>query len=182
MDDFSSSDTFWMITLAFLFGGLILAQWALAMFSDSTLGKLARSVGNIFGWWKNSEALTTPAIGLAFLLFGVAFTAGTLGMSKQGMRIIVIVAMACMVVALISVIPFRLPDAMYPEKRLEKRQQQALTQVDSGSYPADRHFAEGIVPPSHSDPTTSHSDPTRLTQPEHQEFKSDNNHRSDGGY
>lgn len=108
-------------------GAVTMVNWWFAMFSDRWYGDLGRSFGEgEFNVGRNTIALTLPSVGLIFLCggVGVLFERG----ARDGdlvVSIFYVAAIAFLVVAVLSLIPFPLPGPMYPEWQMEKRRARA---------------------------------------------------------
>lgn len=110
-----------------ILGAVTMVNWWFAMFSDRWYGDLGRSFGEgEFNVGRNTIALTLPSVGLIFLCggVGVLFERG----ARDGdvvVSIFYVAAIAFLVVAVLSLIPFPLPGPMYPEWQMEKRRARA---------------------------------------------------------
>ena len=107
-----------------LLGLFPLVAWWFAMFSDSDWGEAAREMlDGAFNLGRNTIAVIEPAVGLFFLfvgLLGLADPFGVVGDSR--VRIFFgVPALASLVVAVLGLIPVRLPGWMYPEWHEERR-------------------------------------------------------------
>ena len=111
-----------------LLGVFPLVAWWFAMFSDSDWGEAAREMlSESFSLGRNTIAVIEPAVGL-FLLFG-----GLLGLAQaagfDGEDPVALVfgvpGLVSLVVAVLGLIPVRLPGWMYPEWHEERRWRRA---------------------------------------------------------
>ncbi|WP_285296567.1 hypothetical protein [Actinomyces israelii] len=120
---------------ALLLGGASLVSWWFAMFSDSGYGGMCRSVmRRAFSLGRNTAALIQPGIG-GFLAFGGGLSLVQVAGFQYDAPLTVffgVVAGLSMVVALVGVIPFRLPWFMYPEGQMERRRRRrGMTDADA---------------------------------------------------
>ena len=128
-----------MGAICLVLGGFTFSFWWFAMFSGSDWGEAAREMlDGGFNLGRNTIAVIEPAVGL-FLLFG-----GLLGLADpfgvdggSPIRLLFgIPAMVSLVVAVLGLIPVRLPGWMYPEwheERRWRRREQAEWEAKYGS-------------------------------------------------
>ena len=107
-----------------IFIGLFaVAAWWFAMFSDSVWGDLAREMlSESFSLGRNTIAVVEPAVG-GFMLFGGCglLTDASGGGDSFLSDLFFIGCLASLVVAVLGLIPVRLPGWMYPEWHEERR-------------------------------------------------------------
>ena len=123
-----------------IFIGLFaVAAWWFAMFSDSVWGDLAREMlDGGFSLGRNTIAVIEPAVGLCFLFGGLLGLADPVGIDENSpvRSFLTIFVLAMLVVAVLGLIPVRLPGWMYPEWHEERRwlrAQQAEWEAKYGS-------------------------------------------------
>jgi len=122
-----------------IFIGLFaVAAWWFAMFSDSVWGDLAREMlDGGFNLGRNTIAVIEPAVG-GFMLFGGCglLTDATGGEDNFLSELFFIGCLVSLVVAVLGLVPVRLPGWMYPEWHEERRwlrAQQAEWEAKYGS-------------------------------------------------
>ena len=122
-----------------IFIGLFtIAAWWFAMFSDSDWGDLAREMlDGVFNLGRNTIAVIEPAVG-GFMLFGGCglLTDATGGGDSFLSDLFFLGCLVSLVVAVLGLIPVRLPGWMYPEWHEERRwlrAQQAEWEAKYGS-------------------------------------------------
>ena len=109
------------------------------MFSDSVWGDLAREMlDGGFSLGRNTIAVIEPAVGLCFLFGGLLGLADPVGIDENSpvRSFLTIFVLAMLVVAVLGLIPVRLPGWMYPEWHEERRwlrAQQAEWEAKYGS-------------------------------------------------
>ena len=107
-----------------IFIGLFaIAAWWFAMFSDSDWGEAAREMlDGVFSLGRNTIAVVEPAVG-GFMLFGGCglLTDATGGGDSFLSDLFFIGCLASLVVAVLGLIPVRVPGWMYPEWHEERR-------------------------------------------------------------
>ena len=125
--------------VALALGGFAIAAWWFAMFSDSVWGDLAREMlDGEFNLGRNTIAVIEPAVGLCFLfgaLLGLADPAGV-DENSPVRSFLTIFVLVMLVVAVLGLIPVRLPGWMYPEwheERRWRRREQAEWEAKYGS-------------------------------------------------
>ena len=107
-----------------LLGVFSLVAWWFAMFSGSDWGEAAREMlDGAFNLGRNTIAVIEPAVGLFFLFVGLLGLADPFGVvGDSPVRIFFgVPALASLVVAVLGLIPVRLPGWMYPEWHEERR-------------------------------------------------------------
>ena len=107
-----------------LLGVFSLVAWWFAMFSGSDWGEAAREMlDGAFNLGRNTIAVIEPAVGLFFLFVGLLGLADPFGVvGDSPVRIYFgVPALASLVVAVLGLIPVRLPGWMYPEWHEERR-------------------------------------------------------------
>ena len=122
-----------------LLGGFTFSFWCFAMFSDSDWGEAAREMlDGAFNLGRNTVAVIEPAVG-GFLFFGgmllLAQAAGFDGEDPVAL-VFGVPALVSLVVAVLGLIPVRLPGWMYPEwheERRWRRREQAEWEAKYGS-------------------------------------------------
>ena len=107
-----------------IFIGLFaIVAWWFAMFSDSDWGDLAREMlSESFSLGRNTIAVIEPAVG-GFMLFGGCglLTDATGGEDSFLSELFFIGCLVSLVVAVLGLVPVRLPGWMYPEWHEERR-------------------------------------------------------------
>ena len=115
-------------------GGASLVNWWFAMFSDGGYGGMCRSMmRGAFSLGRNTAALIQPGFGgfLAFGGCGLIFEAAGCEETALG-KFFLFCTVISVVVALVGVIPFRLPWFMYPEGQMERRRRRrGMTDADA---------------------------------------------------
>ena len=122
-----------------IFIGLFtIAAWWFAMFSGSDWGDLAREMlDGVFNLGRNTIAVIEPAVG-GFMLFGGCglLTDATGGEDSFLSELFFIGCLVSLVVAVLGLVPVRLPGWMYPEwheERRWRRREQAEWEAKYGS-------------------------------------------------
>jgi hypothetical protein len=122
-----------------LLGGFTFSFWWFAMFSDSDWGEAAREMlDGGFSLGRNTIAVIEPAVGLCFLFGGLLGLADPVGIDENSpvRSFLTIFVLAMLVVAVLGLIPVRLPGWMYPEwheERRWRRREQAEWEAKYGS-------------------------------------------------
>ena len=123
-----------------IFIGLFaVAAWWFAMFSGSDWGEAAREMlDGGFNLGRNTIAVIEPAVGLCFLFGGLLGLADPFGVDENSpvRSFLTIFVLAMLVVAVLGLIPVRLPGWMYPEwheERRWRRREQAEWEARYGS-------------------------------------------------
>ncbi|WP_022869054.1 hypothetical protein [Schaalia vaccimaxillae] len=117
-----------------VFGALVLWTWWCEMFSDNIVGQMGRAMEDHFGLGKNLSAVTYPAGAASFFLAGIGMIIDAASGPETLKKIFVFAALFLLAIAVLGVIPFPLPDWMYPAKREAKRRQKAQNDIQ-------KHFA-----------------------------------------
>ena len=134
--------------------GLVLSStifffWYHEMFSDGPVGEFSRSFDS--GRGKNFTALTQPAFGMfiagasLMLITFVATAQSTRGTVRlNGVWLVwgafwAAVCLLSLIVALVSIIPFTLPEWMYPEYHAAKREEQRRREAAERGEIEDRN-------------------------------------------
>ena len=136
---------FLLVTSGFTLGSSMIYFWYHEMFSDNPVGEFGRAFDTNRG--KNFTALSQPAGGISFVLGALALIGPMVDpnifSSRHGhspfwsywTAVLVLPSMLFMFIALIGIIPFTLPEWMYPEyhaaKREEQRRQEAAERGES---------------------------------------------------
>ena len=123
-----------------IFIGLFaIVVWWFAMFSDGVWGDLAREgLSGVFSLGRNTIAVIEPAVGILLVFGGLLLLAQEFGFENGGLvtSLIGIVFFSSLVVAVLGLVPVRLPGWMYPEwheERRWRRAQQAEWEARYGS-------------------------------------------------
>ena len=123
-----------------IFIGLFaIVAWWFAMFSDSDWGEAAREMlDGAFNLGRNTIAVIEPAVGILLVFGGLLLLAQEFGFENGGLvtSLIGIVFFSSLVVAVLGLVPVRLPGWMYPEwheERRWRRAQQAEWEARYGS-------------------------------------------------
>ena len=128
-----------MGTTCILLGGFTFSFWWFAMFSDSDWGEGAREMlDGEFSLGRNTIAVIEPAVGSLLMFGGLLLLAQKFGFEDGGLvtSLIGIVFFSSLVVAVLGLIPVRLPGWMYPEwheERRWRRREQAEWEAKYGS-------------------------------------------------
>ena len=131
------------MSVVYSFTGIVIglfaiAAWWFAMFSDSDWGEAAREMlDGVFSLGRNTIAVVEPAVG-GFMLFGGCglLTDASGGGVSFLSDLFFIGCLASLVVAVLGLIPVRLPGWMYPEwheERRWRRREQAEWEAKYGS-------------------------------------------------
>ena len=108
-------------------GGVTLVNWGFTMFSDHWYADLLRAQSKTwFNLGRNTESVITPSIGMFCVLggFGMLLYPDTADTSVWG-QVLGGLALVFLALAVLGLIPFRLPEPMYPEWQLERRRRRA---------------------------------------------------------
>ena len=122
-----------------LLGIFPLVAWWFAMFSDSDWGEAAREMlDDAFNLGRNTIAVIEPAVGSLLMFGGLLLLAQEFGFENGGLvtSLIGIVFFSSLVIAVLGLIPVRLPGWMYPEwheERRWRRREQAEWEAKYGS-------------------------------------------------
>ena len=125
-------------------GGMTMVNWWFMMFSDHWYGDLLRAISkDWFNLGRNADSLLQPAAGLSFIFFGVGMFLYPVDADKSAMGwLLGGGAVFFLFVAVLGLIPFRLPGPMYPEWQLERRRRRAQEAARAGW----EHETGGVVP------------------------------------
>ena len=105
-----------------------MVNWWFVMFSDSWYGEFQRGLSKAwFDLGRNTESLITPAAGIMMLSGGYFLFLLEGGGDRRSWTVVCVggVCLSSMVLAILGLIPFRLPGWMYPEWQLERRRRRA---------------------------------------------------------
>lgn len=122
-----------------LLGAFPLVAWWYAMFSDSDWGEAAREMlDGVFSLGRNTIAVVEPAVGSLLMFGGLLLLAQEFGFENGGLvtSLIGIVFFSSLVIAVLGLVPVRLPGWMYPEwheERRWRRREQAEWEAKYGS-------------------------------------------------
>ena len=125
--------------VALALGGFAIAAWWFAMFSGSDWGEAAREMlDGAFNLGRNTIAVIEPAVGSLLMFGGLLLLAQEFGFENGGLAtsLIGIIFFSSLVVAVLGLIPVRLPGWMYPEwheERRWRRREQAEWEAKYGS-------------------------------------------------
>ena len=125
--------------VALALGGFAIAAWWFAMFSGSDWGEVAREMlDGGFNLGRNTIAVIEPAVGSLLMFGGLLLLAQEFGFENGGLvtSLIGIVFFSSLVIAVLGLIPVRLPGWMYPEwheERRWRRREQAEWEARYGS-------------------------------------------------
>ena len=112
------SNQVWVGIGGLVLGGAMLVNWWFEMFSDSWYAELCRSFMEEFNLGRNTTAIVEPSVG-GFMIFGGG--ALLVDNSNSLMWIFGPGSLVCLAAAAMGLVPFRLPQFMYPEGQMEKR-------------------------------------------------------------
>ena len=104
-------------------GGITLVNWGFTMFSDHWYADLLRAQSKTrFNLGRNTESVITPASGISFVFFGAGMLFYPTDADESSVGWLLGGGAAFFLfVAVLGLIPFRLPGWMYPEWQLERR-------------------------------------------------------------
>ena len=105
-----------------------MVNWWFVMFSDSWYGEFQRGLSKAwFDLGRNTESLITPAAGIMMLSGGYFLFLLEGGGDRRSWTVVCVggVCLSSMVLAMLGLVPFRLPGPMYPEWQLERRRRRA---------------------------------------------------------
>ena len=113
----------------YAFAGIVIGlfaivAWWFAMFSGSDWGEAAREMlDGAFNLGRNTIAVIEPAVGSLLMFGGLLLLAQEFGFENGGLAtsLIGIIFFSSLVVAVLGLIPVRLPGWMYPEWHEERR-------------------------------------------------------------
>ena len=138
-----------LITSGIALGSSALYFWYCEMFSDGFMGSFSRAFNSRRG--KNFAALSQPAGGLFFVLGALALIGPMIDPNIFNSRhghspfwsywttVLVLPSMLFMFIALIGIIPFSLPEWMYPEYHAAKREEQRRREAAERGEALDRN-------------------------------------------
>ena len=139
-----------MGVIALIIGVVSLVNWWFIMFSDCWYAEFQRGLSKAwFDLGRNTESLITPAAGTMMLSGGcLAILDELFPENHEDLKFLAAVCAICLGVAVLGLIPFRLPGWMYPEWQLERRRRRAQEAAranwehETGSVvPRGRHAA-----------------------------------------
>lgn len=147
--------------ICLILGGYSLGSWWLEMFSDCKYAQFCRRSAEAtrFNLGRNTTALVKPALGAVFLIGGTMnfLQSANQPLLRAAGLVLSLPCVLLLVVALVGMIPFSLPDRMYPEFQLEKRRRLAAESAENteltGSAPASASRGEQQRTPSDSTTT-----------------------------
>ena len=117
------SNQVWVGIGGLVLGGAMLGNWWFEMFSDSWYAELCRSFMEEFNLGRNTTALIEPAVG-GFLTSGGGLSLAQAAGFEIGGPLTTLFGIGMflsLAVGIIGLVPFRLPQFMYPEGQMEKR-------------------------------------------------------------
>ena len=139
-----------------------LVNWGFVMFSDHWYGDLLRGISKSwFNLGRNTESVISPAAGLLFISAGTCLLLFPYG-PEPGVCDDILVSISFigggavffLFVAVVGLIPFRLPGPMYPEWQLERRRRRAREAVRANRDHADGGVASWGRHAARPEPTT----------------------------
>lgn len=147
--------------ICLILGGYSLGSWWLEMFSDCKYAQFCRRSAEATrsNLGRNTTALVKPALGVVFLIGGIMnfLQSADQPLLRAAGLVLSLPCVLLLVVALVGIIPFGLPDRMYPEFQLEKRRRLAAESAENteltGSAPASASGGEQQRTPSDSTTT-----------------------------
>ena len=155
-----------MGVIALIIGVVSLVNWWFIMFSDCWYAEFQRGLSKAwFDLGRNTESLITPAAGTMMLSGGcLAILDELFPENREDLKFLAAVCATCLGVAVLGLIPFRLPGPMYPEWQLERRRR-----AQEAARARWEHEAGGVVSrvgmrhPQRRQPTQMVSTGTRAT-------------------
>ena len=104
-------------------GSITLVNWGFTMFSDHWYADLLRAQSKTWSnLGRNTESVITPASGISFVFFGAGMLFYPTDADESSVGWLLGGGAAFFLfVAVLGLIPFRLPGWMYPEWQLERR-------------------------------------------------------------
>ena len=131
--------------IGLIIGCVTMVNWWFVMFSDSWYGEFQRGLSRAwFYLGRNTESLITPAAGIMMLSGGCFLFLLEVDGDRRSWTVVCVgvVCMASMALAMLGMIPFRLPGPMYPEWQLERRRRRA----QEAARAKWEHETGGVVP------------------------------------
>ena len=140
-----------LLVVGVAMGVSMLYFWYCEMFSDGYIGWFERFFNRIRWRGKNFTALSEPACGLSFALGAIASVGPMIDPNIFNSRhghspfwsywtaVLVLLSMLFMFIALIGIIPFTLPEWMYPEYHAAKREEQRRREAAERGESEDRN-------------------------------------------
>ena len=140
-----------LLVVGVVMGASMLYFWYCEMFSDGYIGWFGRFFNRIRWRGKNFAALSQPACGLSFVLGAIASVGPMLDPdifnSRHGhspfwsywTTVWALPSALFMFIALIGLIPFSLPEWMYPEYHAAKREEQRRREAAERGEALDRN-------------------------------------------
>ena len=132
-----------MGVIALIIGVGTLLNWWFVMFSDCWYADFQRDLSKAwFDLGRNTESLITPAAGMMMLVGGfLAILDELFPDNREALKFLAAACVICLGVAVLGLIPFRLPGPMYLERR--RRAQEAARagweHETGGVVPRGRH-------------------------------------------
>ena len=125
-------------------GSITLVNWGSTMFSDEWYADLLRAQSKTWSnLGRNTESVITPASGISFVFFGAGMLFYPTDADESSVGWLLGGGAAFFLfVAVLGLIPFRLPEPMYPEWQLERRRRRA----QEAARASWEHEAGGVVP------------------------------------
>ena len=132
-----------MGVIALIIGVGTLLNWWFVMFSDCWYADFQRDLSKAwFDLGRNTESLITPAAGMMMLVGGfLAILDELFPDNREALKFLAAACVICLGVAVLGLIPFRLPGPMYPEWQLERRRR-----AQEAARAGWEHETGGVVP------------------------------------
>jgi len=145
-----------MGVIALIIGVGTLVNWWFVMFSDCWYADFQRDLSKAwFDLGRNTESLITPAAGMMMLVGGfLAIPDELFPDNREALKFLAAACVICLGVAVLGLIPFRLPGWMYPEWQLERRRRRAQEAVRANRDHADGGVASRGRHAARPEPTT----------------------------
>ena len=145
-----------MGVIALIIGVGTLVNWWFVMFSDCWYADFQRDLSKAwFDLGRNTESLITPAAGMMMLVGGfLAILDELFPDNREALKFLAAACVICLGVAVLGLIPFRLPGWMYPEWQLERRRRRAQEAVRANRDHADGGVASWGRHAARPEPTT----------------------------
>ena len=145
-----------MGVIALIIGVVSLVNWWFIMFSDCWYAEFQRGLSKAwFDLGRNTESLITPAAGTMMLSGGcLAILDELFPENHEDLKFLAAVCAICLGVAVLGLIPFRLPGWMYPEWQLERRRRRAQEAARANRDHADGGVASWGRHAARPEPTT----------------------------